>query len=250
MLWYKAWRESRARFAIIAITLIGFCSFVVLFRHRIQADGGPTLSILRSRDFSQYIYKLIYSGTARGIFTLLIIFLGLGGILRERRYRTAIFTLALPLSRRQLLVTQMLVGLSELAALSLIPAALIPLLSLLVHQSYPLAQALHFSTLWFTCGSIVFAAAFLLSVVFEGEYTTPVLCIVALWLQSLAAIWGPLKPYRLNLMWTMGDSTMRWNPQRTFLISGPLPWARLLVIMLIAFAMLVLAARITEKQDF
>jgi ABC-type transport system involved in multi-copper enzyme maturation permease subunit len=228
-----------------------FCLFVVLFRHRIQADGSPILPLLRARDYNQYIYNVIYSGTLKGIFALLTIFLGLGGMLRERRHRTAIFTLALPVSRLQLVATQMGVGLSELAILSLLPALLIPSLSLLVHQSYPLAQALHFSFLWFACGSIIFAAAFLLSVVLDGEYTAPLVCYVVLMLQSLTGNWPALRPYRLNLMWTMGEvGRVHWDSQHNFLISDPLLWARLLIIMLTALVMLASAARITERQDF
>jgi hypothetical protein len=52
-------------------------------------------------------------------------------------------------------------------------------------------------------------------------------------------------------MWTMGEfGTMHWNPQHNLLLSAPLPWARLLMILLIAFGMLALAERINQKQDF
>ncbi|MGH7783539.1 MAG: hypothetical protein ACREO5_06845, partial [Candidatus Binatia bacterium] len=181
----------------------------------------------------------------------LTIFLGLGGLLREQAHRTAVFTLTLPVSRLRLLVTQIVVGISELAVLSLLPAILIPSLSLLVYQSYPLGEALHFSILWFGCGSIIFAASFFLSVVLPGEYTAPVACYIALMLQALIAVWTPLRPYRLNLLWTMGEfGTMRWDPQLNALIGAPLPWWRLLTVMLIAFGMLVFATRIAQRQDF
>jgi len=156
MLWYKAWRESRTRFAITAFTLVGFCLFAVLFRNQNRASGDLVIPVLRSSIFSERIYDLVY-GTAKGVFAILTIFLGLGGLLRERRNRTAIFTLSLPVSRFRLIGTQMVVGLSEMAALSLLPAVLIPSLSKFVHESYPLAEAPHFSMLWFACGSIIFA---------------------------------------------------------------------------------------------
>jgi hypothetical protein len=57
--------------------------------------------------------------------------------------------------------------------------------------------------------------------------------------------------YRLNLMWIMGEfGRMHWDSQHKLLMTGPLPWARLLIIILIALSMLALAARITNKQDF
>ena len=252
MLWYKAWRESRTRFAITAFTLIGFCLFAVLFLNQNRASGDLVIPVLRSSIFSERIYDLVYKGTAKGVFAILTIFLGLGGLLRERRSRTAIFTLSLPVSRFRLIGTQMVVGMSEMAVLSLLPALLIPLLSRFVHESYPLAEALHFSMLWFACGSIIFAAGFLMSVALSGEYTAPVVCYLALVLQALVMTTTAIgRSYCLNLMWTMGEfGRMHWDWQHKSLIPDPLPWARLLILMLIALCMLALASRITNRQDF
>lgn len=241
MLWYKAWRESRIRFAMIALAVAAVCLYAVLFHDQ----------DLHGRTYNEHIYNLIYSGTAKGVFAFLVIFLGLGGLLRERAHRTAIFTLALPVSRVRLILTQIAVGLAEMAALALLPALLISSLSPLVHQTFPLAEALHFSVLWFGCGTIIFASAFFLSVVFGGEYTAPVACYIALISQALVAQWAPLRPYRLNLLWTMGEfGTMRWDSQHNVLLSSPLPWVRLLIIALIASGLFALSARITQRQDF
>jgi len=251
MLWYKAWRESRMRFAMIAVAVAAICVYAVLFHDQIQANGIPIRPGLRDGAYSENIYQFVYSGTAKGVFALLAIFLGLGGLLRERAHRTAIFTLALPVSRMRLILTQIVVGLAEMAALALLPALLIPSLSPLVHQSFPLAEALHFSVLWFGCGTIIFASAFFLSVVFGGEYVEPVACYIALISQSLVAQWAPLRPYRLNLMWTMGEfGTRHWDPQHNVLLSSPLPWTRLLIIALIASGLFALSARTTQRQDF
>jgi ABC-2 type transport system permease protein len=251
MLWYKAWRESRTRFAITAFTLIGFCLFAVLFQNQNPANRNIVSPELRSGIYSEHIYDLIYDGTAKGVFAILIIFLGLGGLLRERRNRTAIFTLSLPVSRFRLIGTQLVVGMAEMAVLSLLPALLIPSLSIFVHETYPFAEALHFSMLWFACGSIIFAAAFLMSVVLGGEYTAPVVCYVALTLQALSTATALGRHYRLNLMWTMGEfGRMHWDSQHKFLITDTVPWARLLILMLIALCMLALASRIANKQDF
>jgi hypothetical protein len=97
----------------------------------------------------------------------------------------------------------------------------------------------------------IFAASFLLSVVLDGEYTAPMACYVALMLKVLISNWPSLRPYRLNLMWTMGEfGRMHWKLQHNLLLSDPLPWARLLTILSITLGMLALAARITQKQDF
>src|ERR1700722_11299768 len=109
MLWYKAWRESQARFTMIALTLTVFCLFTVAFRNQIQAHGSFVPPNLRSSIYSEHIYHLIYWGTAKGVFAFLVIFLGLGGLLRERARGTATFTLALPVRRWRIVVAQIVV---------------------------------------------------------------------------------------------------------------------------------------------
>ena len=228
MLWIKAWEESRTRFAIIALVLTGFCVFATLFHRPVGPLGSGSVGLR--------IHDLIYSGTAKGTFAMLSVFLGLGGLTRERVRRTAMFTLALPVSRLQVLGTQVGVGLLELAVLSLLPGFSLPLLSWLAHDPYPFLKALHYSVLWFVCSMVVFAFAYLLAVAFEGEYTPPVACYIALMVQALIASWAPLRSYRLNLMWTMAEFPA-------------IPWERLLTLLMITFVFFALAAWITRKQD-
>lgn len=230
MLWYKAWQESRTRFMIIALVVTGFCLFATLSHRQIGPVG--------SGDTTARIEHLIYAGTAKGTFAILSIFLGLGGLIRERVRRTATFTLALPVSRLQVLGSQIGVGLLQLAVLSFLPVSLLPLLSRLAHDPYPLFKTLHYGVLWFVCSMVVFAFAHLLSVSLEGEYTAPVACYIALMLQALIASWAPLRPYRLNLMWTM--AAFPAFPS----------WERLLTLTLIALVLFALAAWRTQKQDF
>jgi ABC-2 type transport system permease protein len=251
MLLHKAWVESRTRFLIIAAALTVFCLFATFSNGRPLAGGALLLPNVHTANYSERIYDLVYSGAAKGMFAILVIFLGLGGLLRERSRRTAGFTLALPASRASILGSQLIIGYGELALLSLLPGFLIPILSRLVQQSYPFHEAIHFSVLWFGCGSLIFAASFLLSVVLPGEYTAPVAGYIVLMLQVLIALWQPLRPYRLNLMWTMGEfGTMRWDANHSLLLTGPLPWTRLAVIIVIAAGFLGLSVKITQHQDF
>ncbi len=246
MLWFKAWRESRARFALSAVLVAGFSVAGVVLR-----PGGFSFVPFRNPTYSGQIYNLIYSGTAKGMFAILVIFLGQGGLLRERATSTALFTLALPASRARLAVAQIGIGYLELAALALVPALLLPALSPLVHRTYPVAEALHFSVLWFGCGSLLFAAAYFLSTILSGEYTASVACIFALFLQAEIPEWPALQPYRLNILWTMGEfGTMHWDSQHLNLLPGPMPWVRLLTLSVIAWGLLAAAVRVTQRQDF
>lgn len=250
-MWLKAWRESRVRFLAIALTLSALCAITVLFEPCIRQHHVPIPLNLREGSYTEYIYNLIYSGTAKGIYALLVIFLGLGGLQRERASRTAGFTLALPVSRLRVVGNQIAVGTIELAALALIPAILIPTLSAFSQRSYPLPVALHFSVLWFFGGLVIFGASFLLSVVTPGEYTAPVVCYLALVLHTFVAGWHPLARYRLNLLWIMGEfETMRWNAAHSLLQPPPLSWPRMSVMACVAVLLLSAAVRVTDKQDF
>ena len=193
-------------------------------------------------DLTVRIHHLIHSGTAKGTFALLSLFLGLGGLIRERARRTSTFTLALPVTRFHIMGTQIGMGLLQLVVLSVLPVLLLPPLSRWMHEPVPLRHTLHYSILWFVCGSTIYAVADLLSVALEGEYMAAVTCYILLMLQALAASWPPLRPYRLNLFWIMANNEL----------SGKLgvPGNRLLVLALVTAAVFALAAWRTQKEDF
>lgn len=250
-MWLKAWREGRVRFVAIALMLSALCAFAVLLEPYIHQHPVPIALRMRDASYNQYIYNFIYSGTAKGIYALLVIFLGLGGLQRERANRTAAFTLALPVSRLRVIGAQIAVGTMELAVLAALPTMLIPSLSALSHRSYPLSVALHFGVLWFFGGLVIFAASFLLSVVTPGEYTAPVICYLALILHAYVAAWHPIAGYRLNLMWIMGEfQTMHWNAAHTLMQPPPLSWLRMSLMALFALLLFSAAIRATNRQDF
>jgi hypothetical protein len=244
MLFYKAWRESRARFLAGALALAVYCAFMIFFRPQLQVSFPARLVDV---SFGEYMNAQVFGGMGKILFVALVIFLGLGGLLRERAHRTAAFTLALPVSRVQLVGAQMGVGLAELALLAWLPALLMPPLSALVHQSYPVAEASRYGLLRFTCGAEIFAMSYLLSVVLRWEYTAPVACFMALGLQARVAGWSPLRPYSLNLLRAL-DGRWDWNATVSQ-VNGPLPWTDLSIMMLIALALFAAATSITQRQD-
>jgi ABC-type transport system involved in multi-copper enzyme maturation permease subunit len=250
MLWHKVWRESRTRFLLSASTVSFLCILAVVLEPWVQHQTAIPFH-LRKGLYSEYIYNFIFGGTVKGLFAMLVIFLGLGGLQRERAHNTAVFTLALPVSRSRLIGMQIAIGVLELAALSLLPAVLIPALSAATHHDYPLPAALHFSVLWFFGGLLIFAVSFLLSVMAGGEYTAPVACYVLLMVHTVVAAWHPLSPYRLNVMWIMGEfRTMHWDASHVLLLPPPLAWTRMSIMALLALLLLTSALRITRRQDF
>jgi hypothetical protein len=242
MLFYKAWRESQTRFLVGALTLAGYCAFMVLFRSGME---GPFSERMLGQPYGAYIDGLIFGGIGKIVFILPVIFLGLGGLLRERANHTASFTLALPVSRAQLIGSQITVGLTELGLLALMPALLLHPLSAAVHQTYSIAEALRYGLLRFVCGAFIFAIAFLLSVVLRGQYTAPMACWVALLVQAQVAAWGPLRPYGLNPLRTM-DGRWDWAGSN---VNDPLPWMGLSILMSIACALFAAALKVTQRQN-
>jgi ABC-2 type transport system permease protein len=247
MLWYKAWRESRARFLICAGVVAGICTLGVLFQNaaRAQLDAAVV-----PNTYIGYVYHLTYSGTVRGLFGLFAGVLGLGGLQRERALSTAGFTLALPVSRIQLITARAGAGIVQIAVLSLLPAMLIPALSALVGESYPLSQTLQFSVLWFIFGVSGFAAWFLASTIFASELTALAVCFAVGFLEGLATQVTPLRAYHLSGNYIMSGFGMPYFDARTDLLIGPLPWGILLATTLEALVFLAAAGRVTQKRDF
>jgi len=251
MLLFKAWKESQTRFLLSAATIAILCTTVVLLYVQVQRHPAQIPPDLRTGSYSEHVYLFIYRGTAKGLFTILVLFIGLGGLVRERRRGTAAFTLALPATRTQLVVMQVVVGLLEVVAIAALPVLLIPTLSPLVSQSYPVTESLHFALLWLGGGVMVFGLAFLCSALLPGEYTALVVAFLGLFGVPLVARVPALEPYHVNFLVTMGDfGTMHWNLEHSLLLPSPMPWIRLIVFCGISMLLLWAALQVTKRQDF
>lgn len=243
MLWYKAWRESRARFLLSAAALAGICVCFVWFRA--DANGGISD---QSLTYPVYIWRIIYKGYLRELFMILAILLGLGGLRREHDYRTACFTLGLPVRRWQLLATRTMVGLVEIVLLAMVPAIVLPALSPLVGQTYPTSQAWAFALLWATVGTLIFALGLLASVLFTGEFTAPVVAFLGLVGYSFFANMPAIRRYLTDVHDVM-SGVPNFN-ESTGLLTGPLPWATLLAVVLATATLIGIGAGVTNRQDF
>ncbi|MEO8128829.1 MAG: ABC transporter permease subunit [Bryobacteraceae bacterium] len=245
---YKAWRESQIRFLIAAALLAAVCAIVILLEQQFRAQLNAARAPLNS--YTGYIYLRIYGGFARGLFLILALMLGLGGLQREKAHGSIGFTLALPLRRFNLVAVRAFVGLSEVVLLAALPVALVPTLSLLAGQSYPFAQCLQFALLWIAVGSAVFSVAFLTSVAVASEYTALAISLVLFYIYPLAIRFGPLRGWPLHIHYIMNGTGMPYfDPARDLLI-GPVPWLILGTAMAVAMGLLSLAAWITQRQDF
>jgi len=252
MLYLKSWHESRTRFLLSLVFLCGISSAIVFyfdFTHRHDRfQSHQTL------DYAHYIWAMIFKGgnSVREMFVLITLFLGMGGLLRERAQGSAAFSLALPISRWRFVVARGLVGILEVSALSFVPAVTVLALSRAIGQSFPPAQAIQFAILWSACGAAFFAGAFLCSALVEGEYASPVAALIALVVYSLAVNISVFEKYplnRLNIHSVMSGEGMPYFRPEAAQITA-LPWGTLICIFGIAVGILALSAYVLQRQDF
>jgi len=244
MLWYKAWRESRTRFLLSAVTIAGLSAGFVVF-HRAAAEISD-----KPLTYMEYIWRIAYKGYLRELYVILALLLGVGGLLRERDFGTAGFTLTLPISRLRIVSARAAVGMAQIAVLAFLPAMVIPALSPFFGQIYPWPQALQFGLLWAVGGAVIFMMGFLASSLFGGEYTAPVVALLGLLSYSMIADLPFFERYSLDIHDVMSGAGMSWFQPKGSVLIGPLPWAALAVFMLIAFGAFTLAGRITRSYDF
>jgi hypothetical protein len=239
MLWYKMWRETRIRFAIGAAALLWMCGAVVALQRQVRdhADGPMT--------YSHYIWSAVYKANVQDLFILMVIVLGLGGILQEREQGTAGFTLSLPVGRWRLVATRAATGLVQAGILALLPALLIPLLSPLVGESFPLSRALQFSALWTGGGMLVFALAFFFSVVSTGAYSPAIATLAALLGYSAFVDLPWFKRYPALDLFEVMHGTLLSTSQA----EASLPWLSLGLYALMAFSLIFAAGAIVARSD-
>lgn len=245
MLWFKAWRESRSRFGLSALALVVICASLVFF-HRDASSGMADEPLT----YPVYIWRITYKGYLRELFMFLVIFLGIGGLTRERDYRTTGFTLALPVSRWRLLATRTVVGLVQVAVLASLPAIALPALSPLMGEAYPSSQAWTFALLWAIVGSAIFAISVLASVLFTGEFAAPVAALFGLLAYSLLADAKILEPYLTEVHDVMSGMHMSWFSEGTGMLTGSLPWSSLLAVVVAGGSLIAISAGVANRQDF
>jgi ABC-2 type transport system permease protein len=246
---HKAWRESRSRFLLSAGAIIALLAGFILLQATLRTHLGETEAADRS--YAGYVYLRVYGGFVRGLFTVLALILGLGGLQRERAYGTIGFTLALPVSRLELYASRILVGLAEVTALALLPVPLVPVLSRVIGETYPLAQCIEFAALWIGVGASLFAFSVLVSTLVPSDYAALALSLVAYFVYPLIVVYAPVvQDWPLHIHHIMNGLGMPYFDPAADLLVGPYPWAILAGAVAATLAMLASAARIVARQEF
>lgn len=253
MLWYKMWYESRWRFVagllvVIALAVVSVCSQPLILRVAESFQGlegriGQAVreGIEQARDYRVYVWVQWWRKDLLQLWTLLAILIAAGGLTTERLRGSALFTLALPVTRRRLLAVRAATGVAELFVLALAPALAIPAVSPLIGQRYGLGEALLYSLFLFCGGLAVYGFVFLLSTVFSDQLKPIAVALCAV--IALGALWrffDALAPYSLYKVMTA----------ESYFYRGVVPWQGALVALALAMAMFYWSLRITERRDF
>lgn len=242
MLWYKAWFESRTRFCLCALFLTGFSCVTVLYYSRYTSQLSWAGE--EPPGYHEYLWRIVYAGgnSLREVFCIMILFLGAGGLHKERT-GSAAFTLSLPVPRWQLILARSGVGLLEVAALSFVPAVVIAAVSPMVHESYSAILGAQFALLWMVFGSAIFSLALLCSVLIEGEYSAPLTSLALFVAYSIST----RAPANINAM--MSGEGLPYFRSATFELVG-LPWTQLGFATIFSGILLTCAVHATRRQSF
>ncbi|MFL5540974.1 MAG: ABC transporter permease subunit [Longimicrobiaceae bacterium] len=245
MLAWKAWLETRARFAVGAALL------AALTIHTVAGGPETAAAIAASHPestftYGEYVWLQLHAGFAQAVWIFTALLLAHGGLRRERAAGTAHLTLSLPVGRGRVLLVRTAVCVAELAALALLPALLLAALSPLAGEAYPLADALRFAAAMLGGGLVFFAVGALLAHLFEGEYTAPTvgLGVVGAWFFA-----GKIPALHwLNAFDLMSGAGHL--DEVTLLWETPLPWLGIAASLAAALLLMLAAAALARAADY
>ena len=254
MLWHKAWMETRWRFTIALLILTVMAGakvyeYVIALRMMplaesvLSGDTSPIGAAIRDamevqREFRGFVWYNTFRDNLTTMGVLFAVLLGCGGLLAESKKGSALFTLSLPVTRRQLLGARVGTGLAQCFVIAMVPPLAIPLFAPAVGQSFSVIDALAHGVCLFFVGALFFSLASFLSTLF-GDIWRPLLIAVSI--ACVAAIAQFAAP-EMGLFKVMsGESYFR---------NGSLPWMGFVTSAVLASALLYSAAENLERRDF
>lgn len=244
MLLWKAWRESRLRFVAAAVLLSSLIIYAVLTspgflaRYNAHFPNKPLL-------YSAYVWSGLFHYALQGGWLIAAILLAMGGMAQEKAVGSALFTLALPVSRQRILLVRSAMATAQSFVLGIGCAALISVVSPLAGENYPMVQALGFGVLMAIAGSAVLSFSLLLSESFRGEFTAMVI--------ALCGITALFLSYKAHVLhgWNVFDvmsGTSVIDPG-TQMLQGSAPWSGLAFCLLLALGFHFLTSVLLSKSD-
>jgi ABC-type transport system involved in multi-copper enzyme maturation permease subunit len=254
MLWHKAWLETRWRFitALLILTVMSGAKvyeYVVTLRMMplaesvLSGDNSPLGAALRDavavqREFRGFIWYNTFRDNLTTMGVLFAVLLGCGGLMAESKKGSALYTLSLPITRKQLLGIRTATGLAQCFAIAMIPPLIIPLLAPAIGQRFSVIDSLAHGLCLFFVGALFFSLASFLSTMF-GDIWRPLLIAFVI---ACGAVLVQVVAPDLGLFRVMSGET--------YFRTGALPWTGFLTTAVLASALLYSAAETLERRDF
>ena len=255
MLWHKAWLETRWRFisALLILTVLsGGSVFSYLTTRQLMPEltsAAPAVessglgaaireAIELQKDFRGFIWYRTFRDNLSNMGVFFALLLGCGGLLSESSKGSALFTLSLPVTRKQLLGARTGTGLAQLFITSMVPPLAIPLLAPAIGQQFSFVDALAHGVCIFFVAAVFFSLASFLSTLFRDIWRP---LLIGIGVACAAAIVSFAAPQAGIFSVMSGESYFR---------TGTLPWAGLVTSAVIATALLYSAAETLERRDF
>lgn len=259
MLWRKAWLETRWRFisALVILTVLaGGTVYDYLATQRLLprlnattignapvAETSGVAAAIREaielqKNFRGFIWYQSFRQNLTQMGVFFAILLGCGGLLSEAVKGSVLFTLSLPVSRRQLIGVRAGIGLLQCLAIAMLPPLAIVVLAPSIGQHLSLVDALAHGICLFAVGSVFFGLASFLSTMF-ADIWRPLL--IGIGIACLIALLSFAVPQVAIFSVMSGE---------TYFKTGALPWTGLLISAVLSTALLYSAAETLDRRDF
>jgi ABC-2 type transport system permease protein len=243
LLW-KAWLDSLGRFFCAFALLASLVAYAVLTspsflsRYNARFPEKPLL-------YSVYVWSGLFHYALQGMWILTTFLLTLGGLAREKSTGVALFTLGLPVKRQHLFLVRATMAWAQSIVLGMVSALLIPILSPLVGETYSVLQALAFGVCMSAAGLVILSFGLLISEIFEGEFTAPVVGLCALVTVFLSYRAHTLRGWNVFNVMSAADVI---DP-KTRLLIGRAPWLGLTFCLVAACGLLIATGTLVRTRD-
>lgn len=255
MILYKSWLDTRWRFIIgLAVMICSAAGVVLVYPQVVKllplASGikvaGPLGEEIRkaldqSATFGGYAWIKWYNGNLVMFGALFAALLGAGGLFTGGSGGSALFTLALPASRRRILGVRAAVGLAEYAIAVLASCLALPVLAPAIGETASLPAALVHGLFAAIAGSIFFSLCLFLATVFSDVWR-PLLITLA-----IAGILGLGEAYFHD---ELPFGVIRTMSGESWHLTGAIPWLGLVVSVAASAALIWAAILNLERRDF
>lgn len=204
--------------------------------------------MIESKDFHAAGERTI-SGMLFLFWSFSALFLGLGGLLRERAVGTVDYTLSLPVSRTRWFLCRSLNGAVQAMAAALLPALSIPLIAALSGGDFPVGDALLLGLRMGLGGMLFYAIGLLLSTLFAGDFTSAGIGIALIYAITIGTrVVESIKGLNLQDAIFL-PLHLRIDPA-THLIRRPMPWSGIAFSFALCLALSACAWKITTTRDY